>query len=161
MNSRPVLLNSCARATTAREAAFRIDYPLAPARATRVVALDGAALAVVRRAASQSWHRCRFFGAEAATPMQLRSVQGEVASLSAELADADTVVMLASSDEAADAASAIGAACTDRGIMTAGLVLADAGAMTAALRALRPHARMLLVPADGDDLIELLRAVRA
>jgi hypothetical protein len=45
--------------------------------------------------------------------------------------------------------------------MTAGLVLADAGAMTAALRALRPHARMLLVPADGDDLIELLRAVRA
>ncbi|MEU6656225.1 hypothetical protein ABZ904_44580 [Streptomyces sp. NPDC046900] len=38
-----VLVSSCARAATAEEAAFRIDYPLAAARNTRVVALDDTA----------------------------------------------------------------------------------------------------------------------
>ncbi|MFC7512557.1 hypothetical protein ACFQV4_29375 [Streptomyces thermocarboxydus] len=36
----PVGPSSCARAATSKEAAFRIDHPLPPARNTRVVALD-------------------------------------------------------------------------------------------------------------------------
>ncbi len=47
----PSLVSSCARAASAKEAAFRIDYPLAPARATRVIGFDARAAEVVRSAA--------------------------------------------------------------------------------------------------------------
>ena len=33
-------ISSCARAATAEEAAYRIDRPIAPSRAGRIVALD-------------------------------------------------------------------------------------------------------------------------
>ncbi len=55
----------------------------------------------------------------------------------------------------------IGAACQVRGIMTAGLVLTPGRLTSDALMALRPSARILLVPADEDDLLELLQAIRA
>ena len=42
------LLSSCARAATAAEARFRIDRPIAPSRAGRVVALDEPAAEVAR-----------------------------------------------------------------------------------------------------------------
>jgi hypothetical protein len=45
--------------------------------------------------------------------------------------------------------------------MTAGLVLTPGRLTSDALMALRPSARVLLVPADEDDLLELLRAIRA
>lgn len=44
----PVGPSSCARAATSKEAAFRIDHPLPPARNTRVVALDEPAAGIVR-----------------------------------------------------------------------------------------------------------------
>jgi hypothetical protein len=45
--------------------------------------------------------------------------------------------------------------------MTAGLVLTPGRLTSDALMALRPAARVLMVPADEDDLLELLRAIRA
>ena len=43
----------------------------------------------------------------------------------------------------------------------AGLVLTPGRLTSDALMALRPYARILLVPAEEDDLLELLRAIRA
>ena len=56
----PVGVSACAEATTAKEAAFRIDYPLSAARNTRVVALDAGAEEIVRRAAELEWGLARF-----------------------------------------------------------------------------------------------------
>jgi hypothetical protein len=167
--ARPVLLNSCAMATTAAEARFRIDVPLAPSRATRVVALDPGAEETVIRASQEQWHHALFYtvafdvDAPATGPEGLEVVtpDGTTRGLVGELEGVDVAVMVASSDAGAAAASTIGAACTVRGIMTAGLVLIGNGNVSAALSALRPHARVLMVPADESDLVELLRAIRA
>lgn len=172
MQTRPTLLNSCARAATAAEARFRIDVPLVPSRATRVIALDEQAAAVVRRVAGHSWATARFFTREdvavsgnggGASPddLRLRAVDGSVVTLGEELSGVDATVMVAANDEGAEAASSIGLACSMRGIMTAGLVLTDGAHTAKAMSALRPHARVLMVPGDEEDLVQLLTALRA
>lgn len=157
-------VSACSRAATAEEAAFRIDYPLAAARNTRVVALDEAAAEIVRAAAEQEWGQARFY--VAADPGdQWVAIGGEhdgtTVALSDEIAESNTVVMVSTDGANAEAAGTIGAACKVRGIMTAGLVVTPGQITTEALMELRPHARILLVPAEADDLVELLRATRA
>lgn len=156
----PSLVSSCARAATAKEAAFRIDYPLAPARATRVVGFDTHSVEVVRWAAGHEWGQARFYAATD-PGHQLVTMAGESRSLADEMDGVDSLVMVAATGEHTEAVATIGAACKVRGIMTAGLVLTPGRLTSDALMALRPYARILLVPAEEDDLLELLRAIRA
>ncbi len=162
--------SSCARASSAAEARFRIDAPIAPVRAARIVALDDGAAGVGRRAAGQPWARATFFVCEAAGPgagsvadpadsVLLRGIDGSPAVLSEQLTDADVVVMIATQDVGAQCALVIGRACAARGIMTAGLVLGYDS--DDAVAALRPHARVLLHSADEGDVVDLLTALRA
>ncbi len=53
------------------------------------------------------------------------STDGESSNLLAELEDADVVIMVATTEADAAAATIIGAACTVRAIMTAGLVIGE------------------------------------
>jgi hypothetical protein len=166
------LLSSSARATTAAESRFRIDYPLAPARAVRVVALDPAAEAMVRLVAELPWDSARFLVAAGTQPagegdadgeesdFSVRKLDGSATSLALELFDVDVAVMVATTDSAAAAAATIGAACSKRAIMTAGIVIGN-GQTQATVSVLRPFARVLMVSADESDLIALLTAVRA
>ena len=156
----PALMSSCARAATAKEAAFRIDYPLAPARATSVVAFDTCADEVVRSVAGHEWSQAQFYSATD-PGHQLMTLAGEFRPLADALEGVDSLVMVAAAGDGAEAVVTIGAACQVRGIMTAGLVLTPGRLTSDALMALRPYARILLVPAEEDDLLELLRAVRA
>jgi hypothetical protein len=148
------LLNSCAFAATAKEAAFRIDKPPAYVRTSRVFALDPGAADVVRDLARRPWHDTRFIPAFDAD------------TLADELRDADFAMMIATADDGAAAAYAIGHACWERGITTAGIVLDPSGAgrrraATEAVTALRPHARVLLVTEDRQDIVEILGEVGA
>jgi hypothetical protein len=156
----PVLVSSCARAATAKEAAFRIDYPLAPARATRVIGFDTHAVDVVRSVAGHEWGQAEFYSATDPGHW-LVTMAGESRSLTGALDGADSLVMVAATGEGAEAVATVGAACQVRGIMTAGLALTPGRLTSDALMALRPYARILLVPAEEDDLLELLRAIRA
>ena len=156
----PVLVSSCARAATAEEAAFRIDYPLAAARNTRVVALDRDAERIVHAAAAQEWGQARFYSASD-PGHELVTAGGKALPLAAELEGSNTLVMVSTDGTNAEAAATIGAACRARGVMTAGLVVTPGRLTSQALHTLRPYARMLLVPAEEDDLVELLRAIRA
>jgi hypothetical protein len=164
----PTLLNSCARAATAAEARFRIDAPARAPRAARVVALDAGAATVVRRLAERSWQGARFLVHDPARNAQeaasladivLTTTDGGTARLSTELADADFVMMIATNDDGTAVASAIGNACTLRGIVTAGLIFGEDEAVRAAVSALRPYARVLLVSRDEEDAAEVLSAV--
>jgi hypothetical protein len=162
----PNLPSSCARAATAAEARYRIDRPIAPARAPRIVALDDGAAEVVRRTAStREWANARFSVCEAVgagtEEILLRGVDGGTGTLADELASADVVVMIATSDHGADFAYTIGKACWQRSVMTAGLVVDDGPGALRAVAALRPHARVLLPGADESDVVELLTALRA
>lgn len=156
----PTRMSSCARAATAKEAAFRIDYPLAPARATRVVGFDTCADEVVRSVAGHEWSQAQFYSSTD-PGHQLVTLTGEFRPLADALEGVDSLVMVAAAGDGAEAVATIGAACQVRGIMTAGLVLTPGRLTSDALMALRPYARILLVPAEEDDLLELLRAIRA
>ena len=162
------LLSSCARAASVEESRYRIDKPIAPSRAGRVVALDQQAAEVLARTAQLEWANARFYVCESSGDGQdnvlLRGIDGGPATLADELASASVVVMVATTDAGADCAYALGKACWERGIQTAGLVIGDGThggtAAAAAVAALRPHARVLLPSADEDDVVDLLTALR-
>jgi hypothetical protein len=164
---RPVLLNSCARAATAEELRYRIDRPIRPRRGARVVALDELAARVVRDVAAQTWNAARFYtsalgtATNGAADVMLGRVDGKPTPLDAELAEADVVVMVAVAGGDGAAASAIGDACARRGIMAAGIILGDARDARDVVTALRPHAQVLMVTSDEQDLSEVLTALRA
>ena len=143
---RPILANSCARAATAAEARFRIDRPIG-GRAALVVALDDQAAEVVDRVAERPWQGAHFVRATNA--------------FDEDLTDTDVAVMVATAGADAGAAAAVAQACAMRGIMTAGLILGDPLEVAAAVSALRPYARNLMVTEDEDDVAEVLTALSA
>lgn len=157
-------LSSCARAATAEELRYRIDYPLAPSRGVRVVALDAGAAEVSARAAAQSWFSARFLTCSATSrdpgDLVLSGVGGAPTTVDEQLIDADVILMIATDDSAADCAYQMGRAGWERSIMTAGLVVGGLEA-PGVVAALRPHARVLLPSADETDVVDLLSALRA
>lgn len=166
---RPTLLHSCARAATAAEARFRVDYPNSTTRASRVIALDDDAASLVERISTQPWQAAHFLTYEEAiegpdAPLSdavLRSFDGVETRLSDELEGADVAVMIATADGGAEAASIIGRACFSRRIMTAGLVVGDGDGIDGAVNALRPYASVLVVSTDEEFVPEMLGALRA
>ncbi|HEY1487695.1 MAG TPA: hypothetical protein VGF84_16425 [Micromonosporaceae bacterium] len=173
MANRPTLLNSCAYAATAAEARYRIDAKPQQARASCVVALDAGATGVVAVLRDEPWLGARFLTYDAHRPRQrdggdhaltdvvLGTGDGGQVRLSEQLDDTDFMMMIATANDGAAAATAIGNACTLRGIMTAGVILGDAASTGAAVSALRPHARVLLVTNDRGDVADLMSAVGA
>jgi len=140
--------------SSAAEAAFRVQAPNSRPRTIKVVALDPQGEAVVRRLAAGSWAQATFYSAETFTR-----------NLSDEVATADLVVMVAGPGGHADAAPAIGRACSDRRIMTTALIVdartASDQALSKTLTQLRPWSLMVVI-ADADTYIEdMLAALRA
>src|SRR5689334_5366823 len=148
--AKPILANSCALAATAEEARYRITAEIG-SRAALILALDAPAAAVVDRVAERPWGAARFFHADALSEAELTH----------ELSDADVAIMVATAEADGAAAEAIARAAAERGIMTAGLVLGEQVDVTAAVSALRPYARNLMVTNDEEDVAEVLRALRA
>ncbi|MGH6653663.1 MAG: 3-methyl-2-oxobutanoate hydroxymethyltransferase [Actinocrinis sp.] len=162
---RPTLLSSCAYAATAAEARFRINAVPQTARQTRVVALDPGAAAVIRPLVGLPWRGCRFLtrneedNAVPESGTALRTVDGTRIELLAALDGADFVMMVATANDGAKAAAAIGFECFSRGVMTAAIVLGDERTVNGAVNAVRPHARVLLVSSDQRDVEAILSAV--
>jgi hypothetical protein len=161
----PTLASSCARAATAAEARFRIDYPDTSHRDSRVIALDQGTADLARRlAARQPWRGGHFLVLDqvvtAGDDTVLRTTGGAEVLLSEELADADVVVMLAGAHASAEAAAVIGDACAARSIMSAGLVVPGHGSGDEVVAALRPNAMVLVILQESDDVAEVLSALR-
>ena len=162
----PTLASSCARAATAADARYRISYPDTARRDSRVIALDEQAAALVRElaASGERWRGGHFlvFGSvvPAGDDAWLRAPDGAEVLLSQELSDADVVVMLAGVDASSEAAAVIGDACAERSIMSAGLVVPGGGAVDEVVSALRPNAMVLVILQHGDDVAEILSALR-
>jgi hypothetical protein len=168
---RPTLLSSCAQATTAKEAAFRIDREVDLVRVTRVIALDAGAEQVVRQAATRDWSEAHFLlldpdagsvdEQDHGVDLALRDHNGNRTHLSEQLDDADSVVMVSTTSGSVGPVRTIGEAALLRGVMTAGVVFGENEAVREAVLAQRPYARVLLVSRESDDLEELLTALRA
>lgn len=170
MTARPILGSSCARATTAAEMRYRIDRPIRGRRGARIIGLDTGANAIVERISHEQWGHARFFtlaepvgdvGDRGSESVTLRDTDGGTSSLQAELEAADVVIMVATTESDAAAATIIGAACTVRGIMNAGLVIGERTLVSGTVAAVRPHARVLMVSGDERDVVDVLTALRA
>ncbi len=160
------LSSSCAAATTAHEASFRIDAPPRTPRSTRVITLDPGAAAQVDPLYDPELTGVRYLhyegsGAPPDAPddLLLGTIDHSSTRLSDQLSDADFVLMVATDSSGAQAASVIGAACTARGMVTAGVVWEQSEAAEEAVRALRPFSRTLLISDDRFDVAEILRTV--
>lgn len=165
-----------ARATTAEEARFRINYPNSKPRVVKVIALDQASERVVKRLAGLTWQRASFLTASkfhgaprggAGWSMQawLSDLAGRTHDLIDEVASADLVVMVSSAGAGAEAAAVIGEACSVRKVMTTALIVDSETKsneeLSRSLAQLRPYASMLVI-ADSDEYIEtMLAALRA
>ena len=114
-----------------------------------IVALDDSAAEVVDRVAERPWGAARFFRSP------------DEPSLGGEIPEADVIIMVGTADADGDAASEIARACSERGIMAAGLILGQRLDVAGAVSALRPFARNLMVTDDEEDVAAVLTALRA
>lgn len=172
------MLSQCARATTAKEAAFRVDYPNSARRAVKLVALDDKSIAIVERLLRADSRRTALLLSRPDTQTPTGDARQTVGSIKAALSDfasrtkaliadidpTDLIVLVSVAGEEEQLAAVIGDACRARGVPVTALIL-DSGttpddALAASLTKLRPYASMLVV-ARGDEYIEdMLSALR-
>lgn len=170
----PTMLSSCARASTAAEARFRVNYPNSTPRTSRIVALDALAAEAMFAITEDPWNNAHFLALSSAgdvdpakTPasgLPLSHPDGSAADLAAELDGADLVVLIAGEGRSAGAAEVIARECFGRNIMCAGLVLAEGKSETAldkVVNSIREYTRVLVVARDGDYVPAMLTALRA
>ncbi|MGE3840200.1 MAG: hypothetical protein AB7I50_01300 [Vicinamibacterales bacterium] len=147
-----------ARMSTAAEARFRVPTAATSGRVVHVVALEPKMDAVVARLSSTAGASTRAFSSASvptagATDEHLDAITA-----------ADLVVMVAAEGGRADAASAIGEACSRKRVMTTALVLhadrVDDAALSKTLAQVRPWALMVVVTSDHAYLEDILGAFR-
>jgi len=162
------VLSQSARATTAEEARFRVDYPNSAPRRIKVIALDRPAEAVVCRLARGSWAAASFMTlmrGEAAPTDWLGNLAGDALNLLEQISAADAVVTVSTAGESAEDVAIIAEVCHSRRIMLTALVI-DPSALPEAqllrtMAPLRAHASMLVV-AKGEEYVDaMLSALRA
>lgn len=171
------MVSQCARATTAREAAFRVQYPNSARRGVKLVALDDKSIPTVERLVRADPRRTALLPPSLAvqersdaerTVGSIKAALGDFATqtkaLIAEIDPADLIVLVTAAGEEAPLATVIGEACRARGVPITALVLdlddaADAELATT-LSKLRSYAAMLVVAREGDYIEEMLAALR-
>ena len=170
----PTMLGSCARAATAEEARFRMNYPNSRQRTSRIFALDAAAAEAMYAITEDPWENAHFLTLSItrdvdpektrASDLPLSLPDGSAADLEAELAGADVVVLLATEGSSEGAAEVIARECFERKIMCAGLAIGKGksdAALDRVVNSMRRFARVLVVAQDEDYIPAMLTALRA
>jgi hypothetical protein len=165
-----------ARATTAREAAFRVAYPNSSPRTVKLIGLDDTSVSAIGRLVRANPRRnallppppCGASPDAAATvgsiKAQLSDFLGRTKALIAEIDPADLIVLVAAAGEEVPLAPVIGEACKARGVPVTALILDRDGvrdsSLATTLARLRPYASMLVVARGEDYIEEMLAALR-
>jgi hypothetical protein len=170
------MLSESARMRSSAEARFRVQAPNSTPRAIKVIALDRAGEAVVRRLAGGGWTHATFFTAASRDPVDsgglspvpdepVSNLGGHINSVTDEVETADLVVLVAGPGGSAHAASIIGQACSLRRVMTTGFVVgvtsASENALSKTLAQLRPWSLMVVIAESDDYIDDMLSALRA
>ena len=147
-------LSESARATTAEESRYRIDYPNSLPRVSRIIALDRGSRNALSAIKDKPWNGARFLRYVKSCPgsatlpklpvdADLEDTEGNRFKLSDEINDADIIVMVTTVGSAPEAAEVIGNACLVRGKRASGLVLmeGDAANLSQTLLSLDPMRR--------------------
>ena len=157
-------LSESARMSSAAEARFRVQAPNSTPRVSKVIALDAAGEAVVRRLAGGAWEHATFLVA-VSPDGALRDLAGQVRSVTDEVETADLVVLVAGPGGHAETASRIGQACSHHRVMTTGFIVgatsaSDSG-LSKTLAQVRPWSLMVVMASRDDYIDDMLTALRA
>jgi hypothetical protein len=154
--------------SAAAEARYRVQAPNSTPRATKIVALDAASEAVVRRLARGTWKDATFFTAAwhgEAGDGALRDLDGHGRSVTAEVDAADLVILIAGPGGHARAAALIGQASSLRRVMTTGFVIGITSAteseLSKTLAQLRPWSLMVVIASSDAYIDDMMTALRA
>ena len=164
--------------SSAAEARFRVQAPNSAPRAIKVMALDAAGEAVIRRLAGAGWKHTTFFTAASRSEPEGRGdlsaasaddaiidLAGHIKSVADEVDNADLVVLVAGPGGHAQAASIIGQACSLRRVMTTGFIVgvtaASENALSKTLAQLRPWSLMVVIANSDDYIDDMMTALRA
>jgi hypothetical protein len=164
--------------SSAAEARFRVQAPNSTPRTIKVMALDAAGEAVVRRLAGTGWEHATFFTAasrgepggggdlsSASADDALIDLAGQIRSVTEEVDNADLVVLVAGPGGHAQAASLIGQACSLRRVMTTaflvGVASASEKALSMTLAQVRPWSLMVVIAGSDDYIDDMMTALRA
>ena len=167
-----MLLSESARVTTAQEARFRIQTPNSKPRAVKVIALDSEAARLVDEISKQPWNGAAFFKSLSFeqsggdnVKAWLNDLAGHTSDLVGEVANADCVVVIAGAGEDAASVSVIAELCNHYHKTLVALVVPqgsyDQDTVDRSLKALRPHAKMLVSAHERDYIEAMLTALRA
>jgi hypothetical protein len=164
------VLSECARAATAEEARFRVDYPNSAPRRIKIIALDRPAERLVRRLAQKDWNCAAFMttageGTSRSVRDWLSTLAGEAVNLLDQIGSADLVVTVSTAGESADDAAIVADACDIHKVMLTSLLIQAASTpapvLLETMMPLRARASMLVV-AKGEEYVEaMLTALRA
>jgi hypothetical protein len=163
------VLSECARAATAEEARFRVDYPNSAPRRIKIIALDRQAERLVRRLARKKWNCATFMttageGTSRSVRDWLSTLAGEAMNLLDQVSTADLVVTVSTAGNSADDAAIIAEACGIHKVTMTSLLIGQGAfepVLPQTMMPLRAHATMLVV-ANGDEYVEaMLTALRA
>lgn len=170
----PTMASACARAATAAELRYRVQYPNSLARNVRIFALDASAAEAMYGITEDPWNGAHFLTLAATGPIDpettdaselpLSHSDGTTADFGEEIRDADIVVLLATSGTVEGAAEVIARECYVRNIMCAGLALGRGRAQSeldGVVNAMRRFTRVLVVAEDEDYIPAMLTALRA
>jgi hypothetical protein len=158
------MLSESARMSSAAEARFRVQGPNSMPRTIKVIALDSAAEAVIRRLAGAGWHHATFFTAVSPSD-SLCDLAGRRTSIREEVDAADLIVLVAGPGGHAHATPAIGQACSHRRVMTTGFVVGATSApereVASTLAQLRPWSLRIVMASSDEFIDDMMTALRA
>ena len=168
------MVSESARATTAREAAYRIKDPNSRPRTAKLIALDEKSARVVADILRTGHERVALLavpsplhdsaGTVSSLKQWLEGFTGRIRSVIDGLDPADLVVLVATAGEDAQLAAVIGDACRARGVPVTALIVdaedASPEALSSSLLRLRPYASMLVVARGHDYVDDMLAAPR-
>jgi hypothetical protein len=148
------MLSESARMSSGAEARFRIPAAASVARVVNVVALNAASDDILAHVAEGPWNGVTFVPSSALVDH----------SVIQDIATADLVMMVTSVGADGSAAARIGAACSDRRVHTATVVVSPASAgdeaVSRTLAEVRPWSLMVVIVGDGDYVTDILRSFR-
>ena len=157
-------MSESGRLSSAAEARFRVQAPNSTPRVIKVIALDAAGEAVVRRLAGGMWEHAIFLVA-ASPDGSLSDLAGQLRNVTEEIDSADLVVLVAGPGGHAAAAARIGQACSRVQVMTTGFIVgvtsARDSALSKTLAQVRPWSLMVVMAGSDEYIDEMLRALRA
>jgi len=170
----PTMLSGCARAATAAEARYRVQYPNSRTRTSRIFALDAGAAEAMYAITEDPWNNAHFLTVANKAPVDPETTEaadlplahpdGSRADLGAEIEGADVIVLLTSTGDNEGAAEVIAREAYHRRIMCAGLALASGKSdqtVDRTVNSMRRFATVLVVARDNDFIPAMLTALRA